>query len=309
MSSIMKNIGGREVECFEVNNTGKMLLQLDGAFGGNEESQSFMLVPLTLEEPQLEQISEMWLTVQEAKLGLPTGESCTSSAWWVGTNETKDLDKVTDEYDYLVSAVENKNIVADRILIAGVQDGEFYAVQQHEREKESESFYSLYTVNAIPKAMDPASIEAFLIEHVDRGGSVAGSWEQIMEEFRDFMGWPEPPHQLAADIDEFTYDIDTYEYKDKVEDREQHVMDIEEQIRTGNTEGIVNYLSEILNEYEYHDDEAIAARRLLARLEKVAPAGKEQVAEKPGLDSIISGAEQRRSGAYQDGKAPVDRDR
>lgn len=309
MSSVIKNIGGHEVECFEVNNSGKMLLQLDGAFGETLEAQSFMLVPLTLEEPQLEQISEMWLSMQEAKLGLPIGESCTSSAWWVGTEETKDLDKVSTEYDFLVSAVENKNIVADRILIAGVQDGDFYAVQQHARERESESFYSLYTVNAVPKAMDPASIEAFLIEHADRGGSVAGSWEQIMEEFRDFIAWPEPLHQLAADIDEFTNDIDPYEYNDRVEDREQHVLEIEEQIRTGNTEGIVNYLSEVLNECEYHDDEAVSARRLLARIEKAAASLREQSAEKPGLDAIIKDAEQRRPGASPDGKAFVDRDR
>ena len=196
MSSVTKRIGDREVECFEAGNTGKMLFQLSGVFGGDVVRNTFMLVPMTMEEPQLQQMSDMWLSVQEAKLGLLIGKSCTSSGWRAGTNETKALDKVTDEYDYLVSAVEHRNIVADCILISGVQDGTFYTVQKHIREKESESFYSLYMMDAEPDSMDLASIEAF---YMDRGGSVVGSWAQIMAAFRDFMNWPDSLRDPAAE--------------------------------------------------------------------------------------------------------------
>ena len=49
--------------------------------------------------------------------------------------------------------------------------------------------------------------------------------------------------KLAADIDQFSYNLDTYGYRDQVEDRDAQVLSIEDDIRNGNTE----YLTDFLN--------------------------------------------------------------
>jgi hypothetical protein len=48
---------------------------------------------------------------------------------------------------------------------------------------------------------------------------------------------------LAAEIDQFSYDFDTYQYKDTVEDRDAQIQTITEDIRSGN----VGYLNDFLN--------------------------------------------------------------
>ena len=48
---------------------------------------------------------------------------------------------------------------------------------------------------------------------------------------------------LAAEIDQLSYDFDTYQYNDTVEDREAQIANITEDIRNGNT----GYLNEFLN--------------------------------------------------------------
>lgn len=110
MSSVTKRIGGNEVECFEVGNTGKMLLQLIGAFGYDTVRNTFMLVPMTMEEPQLEHLSDLWLNEQEKELGYSVGDSCTSSSWWVGSNDETWLEEVTDKYNHLIPIAEKGHI-------------------------------------------------------------------------------------------------------------------------------------------------------------------------------------------------------
>lgn len=48
---------------------------------------------------------------------------------------------------------------------------------------------------------------------------------------------------LASQIDQLSYDYDTYQYQDTVEDREAQVANITEDIRNGNT----GYLNDFLN--------------------------------------------------------------
>ena len=48
---------------------------------------------------------------------------------------------------------------------------------------------------------------------------------------------------LAAEIDQLSYDFDTYQYNDTVEDREAQIANITEDIRNGNT----GYLNDFLN--------------------------------------------------------------
>ena len=53
---------------------------------------------------------------------------------------------------------------------------------------------------------------------------------------------------LATEIDQFSYDYDTYQYQDTVEDREAQVANITEDIRNGNTGYLNDFLNAVISE-------------------------------------------------------------
>lgn len=71
--------------------------------------------------------------------------------------------------------------------------------------------------------------------------------------------------KLAIDLDNFSYEHDTYEYKDTVENRDEQVEKIKEDILNQKTGGLKEWLAEILEESDV-DSDAITARSLLSRL-------------------------------------------
>ncbi len=72
--------------------------------------------------------------------------------------------------------------------------------------------------------------------------------------------------KLAADLDNFSYEYDTYEYKDTVENREEQVEKITEDILNKKTECLKDWLVEVSEESDI-DSDAITAHSLLSRLE------------------------------------------
>ena len=72
--------------------------------------------------------------------------------------------------------------------------------------------------------------------------------------------------KLAADLDNFSYEYDTYEYKDTVENREEQVEKITEDILNKKTECLKDWLVEVSEESDI-DSDVITARSLLSRLE------------------------------------------
>lgn len=88
---------------------------------------------------------------------------------------------------------------------------------------------------------------------------------------------------LATEIDQFSYDYDTYQYQDMVEDREAQVANITEDIRNGNTEYLNDFLNAVISEgiregvtdifgegVEIDDSEAVqTARRAKELLDKL----------------------------------------
>lgn len=100
---IIKIIEGESCKCYEYGNSGKMRLQLSGSFSDGSERESYILVPIELEENCLATIEDLWLNEQERELGLSVGESCTSSSWWVGSDDSSNDDKLTDKYDNLIA--------------------------------------------------------------------------------------------------------------------------------------------------------------------------------------------------------------
>ena len=89
---------------------------------------------------------------------------------------------------------------------------------------------------------------------------------------------------LATEIDQFSYDYDTYQYQDTVEDREAQVANITEDIRNGNTGYLNDFLNAVISEgvregitdifgqgVEIDDSEAVqTARRAKELLDKLA---------------------------------------
>ncbi len=89
---------------------------------------------------------------------------------------------------------------------------------------------------------------------------------------------------LASHIDQFSYDYDTYQYQDTVEDREAQVANITEDIRNGNTGYLNDFLNAVISEgvregitdifgqgVEIDDSEAVqTARRAKELLDKLA---------------------------------------
>ena len=72
--------------------------------------------------------------------------------------------------------------------------------------------------------------------------------------------------KLAADLDNFSYEYDTYEYKDTVENREEQVEKITEDILNKKTECLKDWLVEVSEESDI-DSDVITARSLPSRLE------------------------------------------
>ena len=108
---------------------------------------------------------------------------------------------------------------------------------------------------------------------------------------------------LAAQIDQFSYDYDTYQYRDTVEDREAQVANIMEDIRNGNTgylndflnaviaEGIRDGITDIFGQgIEPDDSEAVQtvrkAQELLDKLSAYKPLAKVEELEESNYNMI-----------------------
>ena len=90
----------------------------------------------------------------------------------------------------------------------------------------------------------------------------------------DLTAAPEPQldpiEQLAADIDQFSFDYDTYEYRDQVDNREDALRELTATLRSGDASGVRDWLQEFADENEPGEAAAKAAE-LLERLEQLVP--------------------------------------
>ena len=119
---------------------------------------------------------------------------------------------------------------------------------------------------------------------------------------------------LATEIDQFSYDYDTYQYQDTVEDREAQVANITEDIRNGNTGYLNDFLNAVISEgvregitdifgqgVEIDDSEAVQtarrAKELLDKLAEYKPLAKIEELEEQNynmIDNVLNnGAEKK----------------
>ena len=74
----------------------------------------------------------------------------------------------------------------EKIITCGMCGRNFYEIHQL-LNADGMPYYSLYTVEAMPYNMQMETIEQFIEEHDTDGGSIAGTWEDVMEELMDLF--------------------------------------------------------------------------------------------------------------------------
>ena len=79
---------------------------------------------------------------------------------------------------------------------------------------------------------------------------------------------PDSLTKLAADLEQFEFDVDTFAYLDSVESREEGLREVTESLMSGDVQGIRDYLQEIIAEGDEYGE---AAKALLDRLDALVP--------------------------------------
>ena len=81
--------------------------------------------------------------------------------------------------------------MTEKMISAGICGKWFYRIDRligHDTFGKPEYYYSLWTNDGgFPDNFSKESLEVYLEEHRDEGGSLAGTWEEIMEELNDLF--------------------------------------------------------------------------------------------------------------------------
>ena len=113
----------------------------------------------------------------------------------------------------------------------------------------------------------------------------------------DLTAAPEPERnpieQLAADIDQFTFDYDPYEYRNNADSREDALHELTATLRSGDASGVREWLQNIVNEDE-PDETTQKAAELMERLDQLVPVLEPaQLDEPENTESVQPSAEYR----------------
>ena len=179
--------------------------------------------------------------------------------------------EVEEDLTAVRQAAKNRNteeVEAESISYAvcqyfGIQTGEnsFGYIASWSKDKElKELRASLETINK-------TSCE--LINDIER------HYKEICKERGiDLTAAPEPERdpieQLAADIDQFTFDYDPYEYRNNADSREDALHELTATLRSGDASGVREWLQNIVNEDE-PDETTQKAAELMGRLDQLVP--------------------------------------
>ena len=130
---------------------------------------------------------------------------------------------------------------------------------------------------------------------------------------------------LASEIDQFSYEYDTYQYQDTVEDMEAQVANITEDIRSGNTGYLNDFLNAVISEgvregitdifgqgVEIDDSEAVQtarkAKELLDRLAEYKPLAKvEELTEQNynQIDNVLNNGAEKKEQEQSKGRISI----
>ena len=222
-------------------------------------------------------------------------QAAAEDGWrYVDENQFEWRLEVEEDLTAVKQAAKNRNteeVEAESISYAvcqyfGIQTGEnsFGYIASWSKDKElKELRASLETINK-------TSCE--LINDIER------HYKEICKERGiDLTAAPEPERdpieQLAADIDQFSFDYDTYEYRDRVDDREAALRELTAALRSGDASGVRDWLHEFAEESE-PGEAATKAAELLDRLDQLVPVAEpEQLTGPENTKSVQPSAEYR----------------
>ena len=192
--------------------------------------------------------------------------------------------EVEEDLTAVKQAAKNRNteeVEAESISYAvcqyfGIQTGEnsFGYIASWSKDKElKELRASLETINK-------TSCE--LINDIER------NYKEICKERGiDLTAAPEPERdpieQLAADIDQLTFDYDPYEYRNNADSREDALHELTATLRSGDASGVREWLQNIVNEDE-PDETTQKAAELMERLDQLVPGLEPEQLDEPEPD-------------------------
>ena len=276
----------RPVKVFDVSQTdGKPLPELASSLSGNVQNYEAFLealrrsapVPLTI-EPMAANMDGFFSPNQQRiaiREGMSEVQTVSTAVHEIAHSKLHNYAKAQEEAaragdkeppkkkDRNTEEVEAESISYAVCQYYGIQTGEnsFGYIASWSQGKElPELRASLETIN---KAAGE------LIADIDRHYKVICKERGI-----DLTAVPEPQRdpieQLAADIDQFSFDYDTYEYRDQVDNREDALRELTATLRSGDASGVRDWLQEFADENE-PGEAATKAAELLDRLEQLVP--------------------------------------
>ena len=173
----------------------------------------------------------------------------------------------------------------------------------------------LEILDYVPDITDNPKAVAVIAELIDKlpDIEVRGSLEKWQAAF------------LAAEIDQLSYDYDTYQYNDTVEDREAQVANIAEDIRNGNTEYLNDFLNAMISDSmregitdifgkgtELDDSEGVQtarkAKELLDRLAEYKPLAKVEELEECNynmVDNVLNNKKPKEDKEHKAGRISI----
>ena len=173
----------------------------------------------------------------------------------------------------------------------------------------------LEILDYVPDITDNPKAVAVIAELIDKlpDIEVLGSLEKWQAAF------------LAAEIDQLSYDYDTYQYNDTVEDREAQVANITEDIRNGNTEYLNDFLNAMIsdsmregitdlfgNGTELDDSEGVQtarkAKELLDKLAEYKPLAKIEELEECNynmIDNVLNNEKPKEEKEHKAGRVSI----
>ena len=276
----------RPVKVFDVSQTdGKPLPELASSLSGNVQNyEAFMEalrrsapVPLSV-EPMAENMDGYFSPDQQRiaiREGMSEVQTVSAAVHEIAHSKLHNYAKAQEEAaragdkeppkkkDRNTEEVEAESISYAVCQYYGIQTGEnsFGYIANWSQGKElPELRASLETIN---------KTAGELINDIDRHYKVICKERGI-----DLTAAPEPQldpiEQLAADIDQFSFDYDTYEYRDQVDNRGDALRELTATLRSGDASGVRDWLQEFADENE--PGEAVTkAAELLDRLDQLVP--------------------------------------
>ena len=173
----------------------------------------------------------------------------------------------------------------------------------------------LEILDYVPDITDNPKAVAVIAELIDKlpDIEVLGSLEKWQAAF------------LAAEIDQLSYDYDTYQYNDTVEDREAQVANIAEDIRNGNTEYLNDFLNAMISDSmregitdifgkgtELDDSESVQtarkAKELLDKLAEYKPLAKIEELEECNynmIDNVLNNEKPKEEKEHKAGRVSI----